>query len=217
MKKQKISVILDNQILHDAFVEIISTGHFTNIDFQFHKTDEDLKFQNKIAIVQNSIDLVLKCKNSNVEKIYFLHFNKVKNISSNHIDIVPIKLPIKFNDFILQISNDLHQSDVNKSRIVVLNNYKYDPSSRLLTDGKVSLRFTEKESQIFLCLINNARRSLKKRELLDLIWNYGEGIDTHTLETHIYSLRKKIDKGLNVKNAIRFEENKGYSLSKFLL
>ena len=79
------------------------------------------------------------------------------------------------------------------------------------------MRFTEKESQIFLCLINNARHSLKKRELLDLIWNYGEGIDTHTLETHIYSLRKKIDKGLNVKNAIRFEENKGYSLSKFLL
>ena len=46
---------------------------------------------------------------------------------------------------------------------------------------------------------------------------YGDDIDTHTLETHVYALRKKIEDKLNIKNLIMFEEKKGYKLNKSLL
>ena len=58
---------------------------------------------------------------------------------------------------------------------------------------------------------------LSKNVLLKEIWHYSENIDTHTLETHIYSLRKKISKNLTLKELINFEEKKGYLLNKFLL
>ena len=49
------------------------------------------------------------------------------------------------------------------------------------------------------------------------VWSYNEDIDTHTLETHIYSLRKKIEKKLLLKGLIIFEEKKGYLLDKSVL
>jgi DNA-binding response OmpR family regulator len=49
--------------------------------------------------------------------------------------------------------------------------------------------------------------------LLSKVWNYGDGIDTHTLETHIYTLRKKIKKKLNFSNLVSHEET-GYFINE---
>ena len=54
---------------------------------------------------------------------------------------------------------------------------------------------------------------LGKKELLSKVWNYGDGIDTHTLETHIYTLRKKIKKKLNFSNLVSHEET-GYFINE---
>ena len=56
-----------------------------------------------------------------------------------------------------------------------------------------------------------------KKDLLEQVWNYSQDIDTHTLETHIYSLRKKIENQLDLQNLINFSEKKGYYLNKEIL
>ena len=56
-----------------------------------------------------------------------------------------------------------------------------------------------------------------KKDLLEQVWNYSQDIDTHTLETHIYSLRKKIENQLDLQNLINFREKKGYYLNKEIL
>ena len=61
-----------------------------------------------------------------------------------------------------------------------------------------------------------SKTSVSKKILLENIWKYNEGIDTHTLETHIYSLRKKLEKKLDIKNILEHKEN-GYFLNKDLL
>ena len=87
-----------------------------------------------------------------------------------------------------------------------------------IRDSKISsLRLTEKESQIFIHLAQNYSIFISKKELLKKVWMYGDDIDTHTLETHVYALRKKIEDKLNIKNLIMFEEKKGYKLNKSLL
>ena len=58
---------------------------------------------------------------------------------------------------------------------------------------------------------------LSKKFLLEKVWQYNQEIDTHTLETHLYSLRKKIDKNLGTKNLIIYEEKKGYLINRELL
>ena len=72
-------------------------------------------------------------------------------------------------------------------------------------------------SNIFEYLLENSNQYITKKVLLKEIWSCSEGIDTHTLETHIYSLRKKIADNLTLKNLINFEEKKGYFLDKNIL
>ena len=97
---------------------------------------------------------------------------------------------------------------------VSFNDFVFDPGSRILSNKFNSIRFTEKESEIFSTLMNDRKKGMNKKELLKIVWKYSEEIDTHTLETHIYSLRKKLKK-FNIKNLIDYEEKKDiFSIKK---
>ncbi|MDC1303036.1 helix-turn-helix domain-containing protein, partial [Pelagibacterales bacterium] len=78
---------------------------------------------------------------------------------------------------------------------------------------KNSLYLTDKENEIFKFLINNLNSTFNKKQLLSHVWRYNEDIDTHTLETHIYTLRKKIKEKLNLSNLIIHEED-GYRINQ---
>ena len=69
------------------------------------------------------------------------------------------------------------------------------PASGILQDtsGQVLVVLTEKERDILCFLYENRARSVGRQELLDFVWNYAGGVETHTLETHIYRIRQKIE------------------------
>ena len=75
-------------------------------------------------------------------------------------------------------------------------NYFFRPDEKILIDieTKDRIRLTEKETDILRQLHGADQNELSRRELLRDIWGYKEGILSHTLETHIYRLRKKIEK-----------------------
>ena len=122
---------------------------------------------------------------------------------------------IKFLDFIDYIISDLRQNFNKQNKIMSLNKLSYDVSARKIFNEKISLILTEKENEIF-CYLLESGTSVSKNVLLKNIWKYNEGIDTHTLETHIYSLRKKLEKKLEIKNILEHREQ-GYFLNKALL
>ena len=121
------------------------------------------------------------------------------------------------NEICQRIENILNQVNINNERLVKYKYSTYDPSLRELSNQVSSLRFTEKENQIFNLLLESNKEYISKKDLLKRVWSYGEGIDTHTLETHVYALRKKIENKLNIKDLIMFEESKGYYLNKSVL
>ncbi len=103
--------------------------------------------------------------------------------------------PIKVSDLLASISRNatLKKHDDQDLKIA---HYFFRPDEKILIDieTKDRIRLTEKETDILRQLHRADQNELSRRELLRDIWGYKEGIYSHTLETHIYRLRKKIEK-----------------------
>ncbi|MBV9550081.1 MAG: response regulator transcription factor [Alphaproteobacteria bacterium] len=87
--------------------------------------------------------------------------------------------------------------------------YDFHPSAKLLVDGERKIRLTEKETDI-LRYLRTATGIVPRQTLLGEVWGYGPQVATHTLETHIYRLRKKIE--ADPDSPILLTEDGGYRL-----
>jgi DNA-binding response OmpR family regulator len=77
----------------------------------------------------------------------------------------------------------------------VIGRYTFRPSARTLTaDGEMLIRLTEKETNILKYLYRARNEVIGRDMLLAEVWGYNSGVTTHTLETHIYRLRQKIER-----------------------
>ena len=91
---------------------------------------------------------------------------------------------------------------------IIIKDYELNLNSKFFSKDNIVLKLTEKEIQIILYLSENK----KKNQVLDLqknIWSYSSDMETHTVETHIYRLRKKISDKFNDENFILSQKN-GY-------
>ena len=75
-----------------------------------------------------------------------------------------------------------------------LGDYEFRPSAKLLVDAaQKKIRLTEKETNILKYLYRAGEKPISREELLAEVWGYNAGVTTHTLETHVYRLRQKIE------------------------
>lgn len=79
--------------------------------------------------------------------------------------------------------------------------------------GGGSAGLTDKEVDILLCLARQNGQTLKRDALLHYVWRYQPGVDTHTLETHVYRLRQKLTALGGLENLLLTDEDGGYRLS----
>ena len=102
--------------------------------------------------------------------------------------------PFKFPVLLARIRAQLRQHEQSEEAIFQLGPYTFKPSAKLLItedDKKISL--TEKETNILKFLYRAAAGVVPRDTLLHEVWGYNAGVTTHTLETHIYRLRQKIE------------------------
>ena len=98
--------------------------------------------------------------------------------------------------------------EFSQSSLINLGGYTIDKNERKIKKGEVELQLTEKEIN-FLILFSQKNTPLTRNFILKSVWNYSSESDTHTVETHIHRLRKKILEKFNDKNFIK-NDNKGY-------
>ena len=219
MGKSIIPFILENPNLCNIFLEAVGSKNISRV-FSFEKIDfEELKTNTfKIIIADNSAFKIMLSEKVITKKIFLIDDTNLDiGIFKVDAEVIKFNVPFKINDICQRIENDLVQENNNRNRLIRYKKFTYDPSTRKLSGKSVSLRFTEKESQIFIFLLENTNSYVSKKDLLKKVWSYGEGIDTHTLETHVYALRRKIEEKLMIKDLIIFEEKKGYHLHKSIL
>ncbi|MEL6978623.1 MAG: response regulator transcription factor [Pseudomonadota bacterium] len=102
--------------------------------------------------------------------------------------------PFKFNVLLAKIRAQLRQHEQSEDAVFNVGPYVFQPSAKTLTDeaGK-KVRLTEKETNILKYLHRAGGQVVGRDVLLHEVWGYNAGVTTHTLETHIYRLRQKIE------------------------
>ena len=167
--------------------------NYTNKDDFF----QDLNKNNILAestIVTNSIE----------------YFNSVnKNLDKRNI-LVFEDFPIQISIIIDQINIQLIKQRYDFQSKINIKNYNLNLNSRKISKNKKDLKLTEREIDIILFL--KKQKEPKKIEILQKeIWHYSSDLETHTVETHIYRLRKKIKDQFNDENFI-LSHKEGYSI-----
>jgi DNA-binding response OmpR family regulator len=103
--------------------------------------------------------------------------------------------PFRFAVLLARIRAQLRQHEASEDAIFTIGPYTFQPSSKLLVGPKGNkVRLTEKETAILRFLYRAGLRPISREVLLQEVWGYNSGVTTHTLETHIYRLRQKIEK-----------------------
>ena len=124
-----------------------------------------------------------------------------------------ITKPFKFPVLLARMRAQLRQHELSEDAIFVLGPYTFKPSLKLLvTSDDKKIRLTEKETNILKFLHRSTEDVVPRDILLHEVWGYNAGVTTHTLETHIYRLRQKIEPDPG-KARLLVTENGGYRLS----
>jgi len=102
--------------------------------------------------------------------------------------------PFRFAVLLARIRVQMRQHEASEEAEFLIGPYTFRPATKVLIDAKgAKLRLTEKEASILRFLHRAERQSVPRETLLREVWGYNANVTTHTLETHIYRLRQKIE------------------------
>jgi DNA-binding response OmpR family regulator len=103
--------------------------------------------------------------------------------------------PFRLSVLLARLRAHLRQSEYSDDAVLTIGPYTFQPGAKLMTDagGRRKVRLTEKEAAI-LKFLYRAGRVIGRDVLLGEVWGYNAGVTTHTLETHVYRLRQKIER-----------------------
>ena len=142
-------------------------------------------------------------------KINYLTISKKKTDGINNLLILG-DLPLKLEKILEIINiNFLKNKFINQSYIKI-GKYNLDTNSRKISFKDKNLDLTERETNLIIFI--NDRKNVSVKDLQKNVWDYSPNLETHTVETHIYRLRKKMKEIFGDKNFI-FNNDNGYSIN----
>lgn len=121
--------------------------------------------------------------------------------------------PFKFGILLARVRAHLRQHMISEDASYPIGHYMFKPGDKILTDSETEeqIRLTEKETAILKFLKRADGATISRDKLLNEVWGYNANVTTHTLETHIYRLRQKIEKDPS-NSKIIITQSGGYSM-----
>jgi len=177
---------------------------FTSLYFILEELSLDLNF--KISFINNENSLNEKVK---IPSNYLIISNKKYSNVSNQL--VLDNTPINIFKLVEKINIEFLKIQFNSQAQVKVGNYIIDLNSREILKSNKKLKLTEKEINT-ITYLSKSKKPVSIEELQEKVWSYQSDIETHTVETHIYRLRKKILNTFNDNEFIVSKKN-GYQIN----
>ena len=203
----KILLINNDKDLGEALVfqlplgekfQVIETNDETIALVQINNNFCELVIINSQSSALKECNLIKSLRLAGYKKPIIILINRNSNLdnSDDHnykADEYIIK-PFRYPVLLKSIETQLHKFKKSENRQYNIGNYIFKPNSKILesNEGK-SIRLTEKENNILNFLYKNLGNVINRETLLQEVWGYNSKVTTHTLETHIYRLRQKIE------------------------
>ena len=182
----RILIIYEYQILYQVFNEISESLNFEIIQ----SNEKDLK---EFNFDQKNNYLIISEK-------------KIEGVKNS---LILDNLPIKFEKLIEIINIKFLKNKFLDQSHIKIGKYNLDLNSRKISFGNKSLNLTERETNLIIFIKDKKNVTIK--ELQKMVWDYSPDLDTHTVETHIYRLRKKMKETFGNESFILNTSN-GYSI-----
>ena len=175
-----------------------------NLLYQILKElEEDLHF--RIIEISDEKSLTNQIKNLN----NYLIITKKQILELNNQFILS-QLPIKIFKMIEKLNIEFLKHQFVEQSQFIINDYIIDINAREISLKNIKLKLTEKEVNTIIYL-SKVNKPISINELQTKVWDYHSDIETHTVETHVYRLRKKISKNFSDDNFI-ISKNNGYQI-----
>ena len=173
MYKQTIPVIISEKGLKNFFSEVFKEIN-TLIKYKFELVDLDEAKVSKSLVFVLDFASYTKLLNLNLtnKKYFILEKNDLNSVKITN-QCTLIKCPFKISELTHLVENYIDQITKRDQKKINFKLHSFDPLSRKLFKGHNSVRFTEKESEIFVCLLSN-RKYLNKTYLLEKVWHYNQ-------------------------------------------
>ena len=186
------------QLTLDKKYEIVETSGETSAFSQINNNFCDLVIINSQSSALNGYNLTKSLRLAGFKKPIIMLINQ-----NNNLDIADdqnrkadeyINKPFRYPVLLKSIETQLHKFKKSENTKYSIGNYIFKPNSKILESNKKrSIRLTEKENNILKFLYKHIGNIVSRETLLHEVWGYNSKVTTHTLETHIYRLRQKIE------------------------
>ncbi|MEC7194481.1 MAG: winged helix-turn-helix domain-containing protein [Pseudomonadota bacterium] len=213
----RLAIITSNNFFGESLKSLLENYSFKN-DISITLKDFSLDNIEEVDVIVSDYkfeQLKYFLKKSNIKE------NKIQELEKILISEKEFELPSKNNIYIKRPFRFLELVEVLHSMAERLKNKKEENFflgylSFMITDRKLSYKdktvveLTEKESDIIVSLFNSSDRGITKEEVMSQVWMLSPNIETHTFETHLFRLRKKIRENLFLKNLIVNKQGRYY-------
>ena len=158
-------------------------------------------------VSKKDISYFIKNKINNFPSILITESSIPKSMFSSELR-EQLKMPFTILEFEKKVISLLAKNEFKKNSLIQLKDYIIDKNERKIKKNDLELQLSEKEIN-FLILFSESNKPISKSLVLKKVWNYSSESETHTVETHIHRLRKKILEKFGDDNFIK-NNNKGY-------
>tara|TARA_B100001057_G_scaffold6235_1_gene5685 strand:+ start:9307 stop:9915 length:609 start_codon:yes stop_codon:yes gene_type:complete len=183
--------------MHKLNVQILGPSSFIST---LNELKMFLKFNCLFGSPNNDSNIILYHVDALLDKKlkeYIKNDKSIKICAGDRKDLadsydVKLELPTTLKEINKIVESSAAKKKFNLNSSIVVKNYLLNKNEKKLSRSGGYIILTEKEVQLLELFLDNKKKPISKDNILSLVWNYSSDADTHTVETHIYRLRKKI-------------------------